>query len=94
MFLLTFSARAYPGTDSPTVLITGSNRGIGLEFAKQYAEKGWKVIATARTPEKAGDLKQLAKVHPKLVIEQLDVADESSIAVLIKKSTGASRLMC
>ena len=31
-----------------TVLITGSNRGIGLEFAKQYAAKGWKVIATHR----------------------------------------------
>ncbi len=31
-----------------TVLITGSNRGIGLEFAKQYADKGWTVIATHR----------------------------------------------
>jgi len=88
MLLLAFSAQAYPGTDSPTVLITGSNRGIGLEFAKQYAEKGWKVIATARTPEKAGDLKQLAKAYPKLVIEQLDVADESSIAALAKKYQG------
>ncbi len=33
--------------DGPTVLITGSNRGIGLAFARQYAEKGWNVIATA-----------------------------------------------
>jgi len=32
----------------PTVLITGANRGIGLEFARQYSEDGWKVIATAR----------------------------------------------
>ena len=88
MLFLTFSPQAYPETDSPTVLITGSNRGIGLEFAKQYAEKGWKVIATARTPEKAGDLKHLAKIHPKLVIEQLDVADESSIAALAKKYQG------
>ena len=31
-----------------TVLITGSNQGIGLEFAKQYAERGWSVIATHR----------------------------------------------
>ena len=88
VLLLTFSANAYPETDSPTMLITGSNRGIGFAFAKQYAEKGWHVIATARTPEKTGDLKQLAKAHPKLVIEQLDVTDLSSIAALAKKYRG------
>ena len=32
----------------PTVLITGANRGIGLEFARQYSAEGWTVIATAR----------------------------------------------
>jgi NAD(P)-dependent dehydrogenase (short-subunit alcohol dehydrogenase family) len=88
IFLLTLSTPVCPDTDSPTVLITGSNRGIGFEFAKQYAEKGWHVIATARAPEKAGDLKQLAKAHPKLVIEQLDVTDVSSIATLAKKYHG------
>ena len=88
IFLLTLSTPAYPDTDRETVLITGSNRGIGFEFAKQYAEKGWHVIATARTPEKTGDLKQLAKAHPKLVIEQLDVTDVSSIAALAKKYRG------
>jgi len=40
---------ARPGT----VLVTGSNRGLGLEFAKQYAALGWTVIATARSPEGA-----------------------------------------
>ncbi|WP_375449911.1 SDR family NAD(P)-dependent oxidoreductase [uncultured Devosia sp.] len=34
----------------PTVLITGANRGIGLEFARQYAAEGWHVIAANRTP--------------------------------------------
>ena len=43
-----------------TVLITGSNRGIGFEFVKQYAKRGWTVIATARKPEKAEALKALA----------------------------------
>src|SRR5262245_55194716 len=40
-----------------TVLITGGNRGLGLEFARQYAANGWTVIATARDPEAAADLR-------------------------------------
>jgi NAD(P)-dependent dehydrogenase (short-subunit alcohol dehydrogenase family) len=80
------SADILPG--KPTVLITGSNRGIGLEFAKQYAEKGWNVIATARKPGKAEDLKKLAETHPKLVIEQLDVTDVLSISALARKYHG------
>ena len=88
LLVLSTLANADILSGKPTVLITGSNRGIGFEFAKQYAEKGWHVIATARKPEKAGDLKQLAKAHPQLVIEQLDVADESSIAALAKKYQG------
>ena len=59
----------------PTVFITGANRGIGLEFARQYADRGWNVIATARKPEKADDLKVLAAEYPLVVIEQLDVTD-------------------
>ncbi len=43
----------------PNVLITGANRGIGLEFARQYAADGWRVIATARSLDKADDLKAL-----------------------------------
>ena len=53
------------------VLITGANRGIGLEFTDQYLEGGWTVIATARKPEKAEDLKQLQKQYP----EQLSIMD-------------------
>ena len=40
----------------PTVLITGSNRGLGLEFARQYAAAGWKVLATCREPQNATEL--------------------------------------
>jgi NAD(P)-dependent dehydrogenase (short-subunit alcohol dehydrogenase family) len=40
----------------PTVFITGANRGIGLEFVRQYARDGWSVIATARAPDDATEL--------------------------------------
>ncbi|MEM1036932.1 MAG: SDR family oxidoreductase [Pseudomonadota bacterium] len=58
-----------------TVLITGANRGIGLELAKAYASQGDTVIATARKPEEAEALKATgAEVHA------LDVASDDSVA--------------
>ncbi len=56
-----------------TVLITGANRGLGLEFSRQYAQAGWQVIAACRDPEKAEDLLQLANHHTSLRIVTLDV---------------------
>jgi NAD(P)-dependent dehydrogenase (short-subunit alcohol dehydrogenase family) len=44
----------------PTVFITGANRGIGLEFARQYAAEGWRVLATARDPQGASELNDIA----------------------------------
>lgn len=67
---------------TPTVLITGSNRGIGLELARIYAERGWTVIATARRMEATDDLKAIRDNHPNLVIEQLDVTDHARIDAL------------
>lgn len=70
----------------PTCLITGANRGIGLEFAKQYAADGWKVIATCRRPEEAEKLNALEgdiQVHP------LDVTDFARIEALARKLEGA-----
>jgi NAD(P)-dependent dehydrogenase (short-subunit alcohol dehydrogenase family) len=43
----------------PTVFITGANRGIGLEFARQYAADGWRVLGTARDPQGATELDAL-----------------------------------
>jgi NAD(P)-dependent dehydrogenase (short-subunit alcohol dehydrogenase family) len=43
----------------PTALITGANRGLGLEFARQYAAEGWRIIATVRDPNGAGDLRAI-----------------------------------
>jgi NAD(P)-dependent dehydrogenase (short-subunit alcohol dehydrogenase family) len=70
----------------PTVFITGANRGIGLEFAHQYADRGWRVIATCRKPDAADDLKKIASHHPELVvIEQLDVVDDDRVEELAEK---------
>lgn len=68
-----------------TVLITGANRGIGLEFVRQYAEQGYTVIATARKPAKAEALNALAKKHSNVIIEQLDVTDHPAIDALAEK---------
>lgn len=69
--------------DASTVLITGANRGLGLEFARQYAADGWKVIGTARSPEKAEELGSLP-----VEVAQLDVADQASVDALAKSLRG------
>jgi NAD(P)-dependent dehydrogenase (short-subunit alcohol dehydrogenase family) len=53
-----------------TVLITGANRGLGLEFARQYKAENWKVIACCRNPETATEL---AKAD--VPIRKLDLLD-------------------
>jgi len=70
---------------APTVLITGSNRGIGLEFARQYAALGWRVIATCRTPNSAAELKQIAAQYPNLIIEKLDITDHAAIDAVAER---------
>jgi NAD(P)-dependent dehydrogenase (short-subunit alcohol dehydrogenase family) len=62
-----------------TVLVTGANRGIGLELSRQYHAAGWQVIATAREPEAARDLKALGEG---VRIAQLDVTRPESVAAL------------
>jgi NAD(P)-dependent dehydrogenase (short-subunit alcohol dehydrogenase family) len=63
-----------------TALITGANRGIGLEFCRQYVADGWRVLACSRYPEKSDELNKLAAQHPEQVkIHALDVADHVQI---------------
>jgi Dehydrogenases with different specificities (related to short-chain alcohol dehydrogenases) len=71
--------------DKSTVLITGSNRGIGLALAQNYAEQGWNVIATCRKPKKATDLMSLRENFSNVNIEELDVTSEEQINALAKK---------
>lgn len=58
-----------------TILITGANRGLGLEFCRQYAAEGWRVIAASRNPAQAQALQDLATRHANLQLEALDVSD-------------------
>lgn len=67
------------------VLITGANRGLGLEFCRQYAADGWHVIACCRKPEQSQDLVKLARQYSPLQLESLDVADFAQIEVLSQK---------
>jgi len=68
-----------------TVLITGANSGLGLEFAKQYADKGWTVIATHRRREVPQTLAELVAKHPKVRVETLDVTDLEQARALAAK---------
>jgi NAD(P)-dependent dehydrogenase (short-subunit alcohol dehydrogenase family) len=66
-----------------TVLITGANRGIGLELARQYAAAGWHVIGTARKPDAADDLGALAAK-----VVQLDVTEPASVERMARDLAG------
>lgn len=82
-----FSAAQEPAY-VPTVLVTGANRGIGLEYIRQYGARGWNVIATARKPADATELQALAKQNPRITIEALDVGDLAAIDALARKYAG------
>ncbi len=81
MFISFFISAAYAGT----VLITGSNSGIGLEFAKQYAEKGWTVYATHRRDETPDTLSAMAKKYKNVFPERMDVTKANEIKSLALK---------
>ena len=65
-----------------TVLITGANRGLGLEFCRQYAQSGWQVIACCRHPQESNALIKLATDNDTIRIVSLDVTDHQQINTL------------
>ncbi len=65
----------------PTVLLTGANRGLGLEFSRQYAEAGWRVVATCRDPRNA---EALRGVPGNVEIHDLDATDFAGVHRLAK----------
>jgi NAD(P)-dependent dehydrogenase (short-subunit alcohol dehydrogenase family) len=73
----------------PSALITGANRGLGLEFARQYLANGWQVYAACRDPESASELRRLADGSGhKLLIIGLDVTDPLSIKAAAAELAG------
>lgn len=69
----------------PTVLITGANRGIGLEFARQYAAEGWEVIAANRTALKPVDFLDLGMGLREI---RYDAAKDSSAGEVAARLAG------
>jgi NAD(P)-dependent dehydrogenase (short-subunit alcohol dehydrogenase family) len=69
----------------PNVLVTGSNRGLGLEWVRQYAENGWRIFATCRHPAEAADLKDLAAEHKTITIHRLDITKEDELTALSRE---------
>jgi NAD(P)-dependent dehydrogenase (short-subunit alcohol dehydrogenase family) len=66
--------------DNKLALIAGANRGIGLGVTKEFLAHGWNVIATARQPDKATALHDLAASHPgRVTIPRLDMNDPASV---------------
>jgi NAD(P)-dependent dehydrogenase (short-subunit alcohol dehydrogenase family) len=72
-----------------SILITGSNRGLGLEWATQYARAGWKVFATCRFPEQASHLKSLQMLYDNVSVHTLDVTQSGQLAQLKQSLAGS-----
>ncbi|OWF41595.1 uncharacterized protein LOC110462206 [Mizuhopecten yessoensis] len=73
-----------------TVLVTGSNRGLGLEFVRQLASLPSSpscIIATCRKPDNAVALKKIATKNPSIHILQLDVTDRENVG-RVKEQVG------
>jgi NAD(P)-dependent dehydrogenase (short-subunit alcohol dehydrogenase family) len=68
-----------------TILITGSNRGLGFEFVKQLSQGKTNIIATCRNPTQATELSQLAYSRPNISIVQLDVTKDEELNSLKEK---------
>ncbi len=69
-------------------IITGANRGLGLEFVKQLAERGDQVIATCRNPDDATDLNALASTHDSVSVHKLDVANTDELDAFVEAMKG------
>lgn len=75
----------------PCALITGANRGIGLEFTRSFSADGWGVRACCRNPDKAKELRALAEESGgEVTVHRLDVTDGLKVASLARELAGES----
>lgn len=75
----------------PCALVTGANRGLGLEYSRQLVAAGWQLIACAREPARAAELAALRDRHPDRVqLEALDVTDHEAVATLARRLEGTA----
>jgi NAD(P)-dependent dehydrogenase (short-subunit alcohol dehydrogenase family) len=80
----------------PSALITGANRGLGFEFARQYLANGWQIYAACRDPSSASELRRLADTSDhKLRIMALNVNEPASVkaAAAGKQLTSCSTML-
>lgn len=86
--LMAFGSQTAMAAQQSWVLVTGANRGIGLEFVKQYAAQGWQVIATVRRADEADQLRRLSEKNDSIRVETLDVTNGEQLAALAEKYRG------
>jgi len=69
-------------SDGGCVLVTGASRGLGLEFARQYAHAGYRVVATCRDPERATDL---CNLPGRIEVSKVDVTSEDDVDAIVRR---------
>ena len=76
------------------VVITGCSRGVGLGLVQEYAKRGWQVVATCRSPEKADQLKSIAQDRPDMKVFACDISTDESITTCVSaiRSSGISKV--
>ncbi len=73
----------------PSILVTGANRGLGLEFTRQYADDGWRVYACCRDPGAAPALREIAgHCHGRVSLHAVSLDDPESIRALARDLEG------
>src|SRR4051794_19443291 len=75
----------------PRDFVTGANRGLGLEFARQYVDDGWEVFAACRNPNGAKELRTLAqKTGGTLTLLAMDVTNQESVRAAARQLKGTA----